>query len=88
MYIYISKQRNDISHNKKNKMTSINLGNIGCKTQAEKIKAKLQGQSWMNFEVIICSMQNNWPVTIATEDTSVTKKQLRRMVTFVLATEL
>jgi hypothetical protein len=33
-------------------------------------------------------MQNNWPVTIATEDTSVTKKQLRRMVTFVLATEL
>ena len=69
-------------------MTSISLGNIGCKTQAEKIKSKLQGQSWMNFEVIICSMQNNWPVTIATEDTSVTKKQLRRMVTFVLALEL
>ena len=73
---------------KQNKMTSINLGNIGSKTQAEKIKSKLQGQSWMNFEVIIFSMQNNWPVTIATEDTSVTKKQLRRMVTFVLATEL
>lgn len=73
---------------KQNQMTSINLGNIGCKTQAEKIKAKLQGQSWMNFEVIIFSIQNKWPVTIATEDTSVTKKQLRRMVTFVLATEL
>ena len=88
VYLHIETTKRYFTQQKQNKMTSINLGNIGCKTQAEKIKAKLQGQSWMNFEVIICSMQNNWPVTIATEDTSVTKKQLRRMVTFVLATEL
>lgn len=69
-------------------MTAINLGNIGSKEQAEKIQSKLQGQSWMNFQVIICSMQNNWPVTVATEDTTVTKKQLRKMVMFILATEL
>jgi len=69
-------------------MTAINLGNIGSKEQAEKIQSKLQGQSWMNFQVIICSMQNNWPVTVATEDTTVTKKQLRKMVMFTLATEL
>ena len=69
-------------------MTAINLGNIGSKEQAEKIQSKLQGQSWMNFQVIISSMQNNWPVTVATEDTTVTKKQLRKMVMFTLATEL
>ena len=69
-------------------MTAINLGNIGSKEQAEKIQSKLQGQSWMNFQVIICSMQNNWPVTVATEDTTVTKKQMRKMVMFTLATEL
>ena len=69
-------------------MTAINLGNIGSKEQAEKIQSKLQGQSWMNFQVIICSMQNNWPVTVATEDTTITKKQLRKMVMFTLATEL
>ena len=69
-------------------MTAINLGNIGSKEQAEKIQSKLQGQSWMNFQVIICSMQNNWPVTVETEDTTVTKKQLRKMVMFTLATEL
>ena len=40
-------------------MTAINSGNIGSKEQAEKIQSKLQGQSWMNFQVIICSMQNN-----------------------------
>ena len=69
-------------------MTAINLGNIGSKEQAEKIQSKLQGQSWMNFQVIICYMKYNWPVTVATEDTTVTKKQLRKMVMFTLATEL
>lgn len=69
-------------------MTAINLGNIGCKEQAEKIQSKLQGKSWMNFQVYLTVMQNNWPVTVATEDTTVTKKQLRKMVMFILATEL
>jgi hypothetical protein len=69
-------------------MTSISLGNIGSQIQAEKIKAKLDGQTWMNFIVYLTRMQDNWPVTVATENTDITKKQLRKMVLFVLATEL
>ena len=83
------KKTNDISPLKKQKkMVSISIGNVGCKIRAEKIKAKLEGQTWMNFLVYTSSMQDNWPVSVATENEAVTKKELRKMVLFILALEL
>lgn len=73
---------------KQNKMTTINLGNIGTKEQAEKIANKLNGKTFMNFQVEYSSDANNWPVIVSTERPETSKKELRKMVTFVLACEL
>ena len=69
-------------------MTTINLGNVGSKEQAEKIFIKLNGKSYMNFIVDFASCAENWPVTISTERMGTSKKELRKMVLFVLACEL
>jgi hypothetical protein len=69
-------------------MVEIKLGNIGCEIRAEKIKAKLEGQTWMNFLVYTSRMQDNWPVSVATENEAVTKKELRKMVMYILALSL
>ena len=66
-------------------MIEIKLGNIGCEIQAEKIKAKLEGQTYMNFIVYSSRMQDIWPVSVATEHPTVTKKELRKMVMYILA---
>ena len=69
-------------------MTVIKLGNVGCEIRAEKIKNALEGQTWMNFIVYTSRMQDNWPVSVATENEAVTKKELRKMVLFFLAVYL
>jgi hypothetical protein len=69
-------------------MVEIKLGNIGCEIQVQKIKAKLEGQTYMNFIVYSSRMQDNWPVSVATEHQTVTKKELRKMVMYILALSL
>ena len=69
-------------------MTTINLGNIGCEKQAKKLVEKLSGQTYMNFIVNFSAYAGNYPVSVSTEYEHVTKKQLRKMVLFVLALEL
>jgi hypothetical protein len=69
-------------------MVEIKLGNIGCEIQVQKIKAKLEGQTYMNFIVYSSRMQDNWPVSVATEHETVTKKELRKMVMYILALSL
>ena len=73
---------------KKDKMTTINLGNIGSKEQAEKLVKKLEGKTYMNFIVQYGICMNNYPVTVSTERAETSKKELRKMVTFYLAINL
>lgn len=68
-------------------MTTINLGNIGSKEQAEKLASKLNGKTYYNFFVGYSSMCGNYPVSVSTDHENATKKELRKMVLFYLACE-
>ena len=69
-------------------MTTIKLGTIGSEAQAVKIAEKLNGKTYMNFIVGYSPMYGNWPVSVSTERPDTTKKELRKLVCFVLASEL
>jgi len=69
-------------------MTTIELGNIGSKLQAEKIIAKLSGKTYYNFIVEYGIDCNNYPVLVSTEYDGATESELKDMVLFVLACEL
>jgi len=69
-------------------MTSINLGNIGSKEQAEKLASKLTGETFYNFQVDYSPYAGNYPVMVSTSREGTTKKELRKMVLFFLACEL
>lgn len=66
-------------------MTTIELGNIGSKEQAEKLTAKLTGQTYMNFIVDYAVAVGNYPVTISTEREFTTEEELKDMVLYYLA---
>ena len=68
-------------------MTTIDLGNIGSKKQADKIKETLQGQTFMDLQVIATPYMDNWPVTVAT-DYETTEDELKDFVLFYLAISL
>ena len=69
-------------------MITINLGNVGTKEQAEKIANKLNGKTYYNFQVEYSSMMNNWPVMVSTDYEGAVKKEVRKMLMFVMACEL
>ena len=48
-------------------MTTIDLGNITTKEQAEKIKAVLNGKTYMNFRVEISRVAYGYPVLVSTD---------------------
>lgn len=69
-------------------MTTIELGNIGSKEQAEKLTLKLSGKTYMNFIVDYAIAAGNYPVSISTERPETTEEELKDMVLFFLACEL
>lgn len=69
-------------------MTTIELGNIGSKEQAEKLSAKLTGKTYMNFIVDFGACAGNYPVSVSTERADTTEDVLKNMVLFYLACEL
>jgi len=69
-------------------MTTIELGNIGSKEQAEKIANKLNGKTFFNFIVEYGICQGNYPVSVSTEREETTEEELKDMVMFVMACEL
>lgn len=69
-------------------MTTIELGNIGSKEQAEKLMLKLNGKTYMNFIVDYSVMMGNYPVGVSTERPDTTEDELKNMVLFYLACEL
>ena len=69
-------------------MTTIELGNIGSKEQAEKLMLKLNGKTYMNFIVDYSVMMGNYPVRVSTERPDTTEDELKNMVLFYLAYEL
>ncbi len=71
----------------KNKMTTIELGNIGCKEQVQKLTLKLSGKTYMNFIVDYSICAGNYPVTISTERPETTEDELKSMVLFFLSCE-
>ena len=69
-------------------MTTIELGNIGSKEQAEKLIAKLTGKTYMNFIVNYGIYVGNYPVSVSTERPETTEDELKDMVIFYLSCEL
>ncbi len=69
-------------------MTTIELGNIGSKEQAEKLMLKLNGKTYMNFIVDYSVMMGNYSVGVSTERPDTTEDELKNMVLFYLAYEL
>lgn len=69
-------------------MTTIELGNIGNKEQAEKLVSKLSNKTYMNFIVDYGICAGNYPVSISTEREETSEDELKDMVLFVLACEL
>lgn len=69
-------------------MTTIELGYIGSKEQAEKLTLKLSGKTYMNFIVDYAIAAGNYPVSISTERPETTEEELKDMVLFFLACEL
>jgi hypothetical protein len=68
-------------------MTTIELGNIGTKEQAQKLISVLQGQTYMNFIVDYGVYAGNYPVTVSTERHETTEEELKDMVLFYLASQ-
>ena len=68
-------------------MTTIELGNIGSKEQAEKLTLKLSGKTYMSFIVDYAIAAGNYPVSISTERPDTTEDELKDMVLFYLASE-
>ena len=73
---------------KQKAMTTIELGNIGSKEQAEKIALKLNGKTYFDFIVSYSPDAGNYPVVVSTERPETTEDELKNMVLFVLACEL
>lgn len=69
-------------------MTTIKLGNIGCKFQAEKIETLLSGKTYMEFRVTTASCAGNWPVMVSTERPDTTEQELLEMVLFYIASNI
>ena len=69
-------------------MTTIELGNIGSKEQAEKLTAKLSGQTFMNFIVDYAVAAGNYPVTVSTERPNTSESELKDMVLFFMAAHI
>lgn len=69
-------------------MTTIELGNIGSKEQAEKLMLKLNGKTYMNFIVDYSVIMGNYLVGVSTERPDTTEDELKNMVLFYLAYEL
>jgi len=68
-------------------MTTIEIGNIGSKEQVEKLMLKLNGKTYMNFNVGYGVYAGNYPTTISTES-NVTESELKDMVIFYLSCEI
>jgi hypothetical protein len=69
-------------------LTTIELGNIGSKEQAEKLTLKLNGKTYMNFIVDYAIAAGNYPVSVSTERLDTTEDELKDMVIFYLACEI
>jgi len=68
-------------------MTTIELGNIGSKEQAEKIIKAVDGKTFMNFKVDYTAMMGNYPVSVSS-DYDGTEKEITEMLLFTLATSI
>ena len=68
-------------------MTTIEIGNIGSKEQAELLVSKLNGQTYMNFICEYGVYAGNYPLTVSTERTETSEDELKSMVLFYLACE-
>lgn len=69
-------------------MTTIEIGNVGSKEQAEKIVNALAGRTYMHFEVGYSICAGNYPVLVWTTRLDTSEEELRQMVLFCLACEL
>jgi len=68
-------------------MTTIELGNLPSKEQAEKLIEKLSGKTYMNFIVQYGSYAGNFPAYVMTERPDTTEEELKDMVLYYLASE-
>ncbi|BBI90482.1 hypothetical protein HYO65_gp090 [Tenacibaculum phage PTm1] len=75
-------------------MLTVELGNIGCEKQAKKIKEKLQGKTYFNFEVDYCAYMGNYPVSVSSDinnnnsGNEYTLEEFKYMLMFVMACEM
>ena len=69
-------------------MVLINIGNMGSKEKAERIKQVLSGKSFYNFQVSTVSFMGNWPVSVWTDHEGADEREVLDMVIFILAGSL
>ena len=69
-------------------MTTIEIGYICSKEQAEKLTAKLTGKTYMNFIVDYAICAGYYPVSVSTERPETTEDELKDMVLYFLSCEL
>lgn len=63
----------------------IELGNIGSKQKAERIREKIQGQTFFNFQVFFGPCAGNYPVTVTADNEAGTEDEARQMLMFLMA---
>ena len=69
-------------------MTTIEIGNIGSKEQAEKIQKLLTGKTYMSFIVDYSVSCGNYPVSISTERETTSNEELMQMALFYISANL
>ena len=69
-------------------MITIKLGNFDSKEQVEKIKNKLNGESYYNFEVSHGIYMSNYPVYVSTSYEGAKENEVKDMLLYVMATKL
>ena len=71
-----------------NKMTTIEIGNVGSIDQTKKIVEALENKTYMKFLVDWSPDYGNYAVNVSTTNPDTSEKELMEMVIFILATTI
>ena len=69
-------------------MANIKIHNASNEAEVQPLKALLQGQTYMNFDVQLCPVQGSLDVRVETLNPGVSEAELTEMVLGVLAHEI
>ena len=69
-------------------MTSIKIHNVTRREHAQPLIDKLQGETYMNLEVLVCPVGGSFDVLVQTRRPNTTEAELTEMVMGCLAFEI